>query len=590
VIIVYKGDIMMKRLLVLLIVLGMAFSIYPNSGLAADDVSAMYGDLNGDGSVNSIDYAIMKSYLIGIRSNFPVLNGEVVGDVNADNSVNSIDYAFIKSYLLGLISEFPAEKTRPLTTPAPQEEAIYEAEDAALYNSFLETIHSGFSGSGYVNYNNEYGSYVEWKVNVAKNGAYKLIFRYANGANTNRAMSISVNKKIARNSLDFNPKGSWTSWSESYIVVKLDQGDNLIRATAITADGGPNVDYLKVMSTNEPVMTPDPTTAQTPAPTPKNETPVPSSSTTIPAGAIIVDKSGRGNYTTVQAAVNSLGSKSSDAKTIYIKNGNYKEVVTIPNGISNLTIIGESKENVIIHYDNYNGKSNGSGGTYGTSGSASVFIKGSDITVHNITFMNSFEEKGNSNEQAVALSATGNRIKFNNCIFRGNQDTLLCDGGTQYFYKCLIEGDVDFIFGRSQAVFEECEIRSLNRGSKTNNGYITAARTDASAPYGFVFINCRLTCEWGTAANSVWLGRPWCPNGTDVNKPAVAYINCYMDAHIKTEGWTSMSGVDPSHGRFYEYNSWGSGAAKNSSRPQLTAAQAANYTKINVLGGWNPSF
>ncbi|HPU41782.1 MAG TPA: pectinesterase family protein, partial [Acetivibrio clariflavus] len=388
---------MMKRLLVLLIVLGMAFSIYPNSGLAADDVSAMYGDLNGDGSVNSIDYAIMKSYLIGIRSNFPVLNGEVVGDVNAENSVNSIDYAFIKSYLLGLISEFPAEKTRPLTTPAPQEEAIYEAEDAALYNSFLETIHSGFSGSGYVNYNNEYGSYVEWKVNVAKNGAYKLIFRYANGANTNRAMSISVNKKIARNSLDFNPTGSWTGWSESYIVVKLDQGDNLIRATAITADGGPNVDYLKVMSTNEPVMTPDPTTAQTPAPTPKNETPVPSSSTTIPAGAIIVDKSGRGNYTTVQAAVNSLGSKSSDAKTIYIKNGNYKEVVTIPNGISNLTIIGESKENVIIHYDNYNGKSNGSGGTYGTSGSASVFIKGSDITVHNITFMNSFEEKGNSN-------------------------------------------------------------------------------------------------------------------------------------------------------------------------------------------------
>ena len=57
-----------------------------------------------------------------------------------------------------------------------------------------------------------------------------------------------------------------------------------------------------------------------------------------------------------------------------------------------------------------------------------------------MTFKNSFEEKGNSNEQAVALNATGNRIKFYNCNFLGNQDTLLCDGGTQYFYKCLISG------------------------------------------------------------------------------------------------------------------------------------------------------
>ncbi|NLD49485.1 MAG: carbohydrate esterase, partial [Clostridiaceae bacterium] len=160
----------------------------------------------------------------------------------------------------------------------------------------------------------------------------------------------------------------------------------------------------------------------------------------------------------------------------------------------------------------------------------------------------------------------------------------------QYFYKCLVVGDVDFIFGRSQAVFEQCEIRSLNRGSTSNNGYITAARTEVSASYGFVFINCSLTCVSGTANNSVWLGRPWCPSGTSVNKPAVAYINCAMGAHIKKEGWTSMSGVDPSHGRFYEYNSTGSGAYVTSSRPQLSYAQAAGYSKSNVLGGWNPEF
>lgn len=315
-----------------------------------------------------------------------------------------------------------------------------------------------------------------------------------------------------------------------------------------------------------------------------------SSTTTIPSGAIVVASDGSGSYKTVQDAINSLGSSSSASKTIYIKNGTYYEVVTIPSGVSNLTLMGESKDGVILHYDNYNAKSNGSGGTYGTGGSASTFIKGSNISVQNITFKNSFVEQGNNGEQAVALSVTGTKVKFYNCNVLGNQDTLLCDGGTQYFYKCMIAGDVDFIFGRSQAVFDNCEIRSLNRGSSSNNGYLTAARTAIEETYGFVFLNCNLTCESGTASNSVWLGRPWCPSGTSVDKAAVAYINCTMGAHIKTDGWTSMSGVAASHGRFYEYNSSGSGAAVNSNRPQLSASEAANYTIYNVLKGWTPSF
>lgn len=310
---------------------------------------------------------------------------------------------------------------------------------------------------------------------------------------------------------------------------------------------------------------------------------------TIPSGSIVVAKDGSGAYTSVQKAINSLGTNSNSRKTIYIKDGTYNEVVTIPGGVSNLTLVGQSK-NAILQYNNYSGKSNGAGGTYGTGGSAAVFIKGSDITVKSLTIKNSFEEKGNNNEQAVALSATGNRIKFNECNILGNQDTLLCDGGTQYFYKCLIAGDVDFIFGRSQGVFENCEIRSLNRGSTSNNGYITAARTSIGKTYGFLFLNCDMTCQTGTANNSVWLGRPWCPSGTSVDKAAVAYINCSMGSHIKADGWTSMSGVSPSHGRFYEYNNRGNGAVMNSKRPQLTSSQAASYTKETVLEGWNPNF
>lgn len=309
-----------------------------------------------------------------------------------------------------------------------------------------------------------------------------------------------------------------------------------------------------------------------------NPTTAPNNQTGIPSGYTVVASDGSGSYRTLQSAINA------GKKNIYVKAGTYKEVVTIGSSLKGIHIVGENANNTIFTYDNYSGKSKGNGGTYGTGGSASFFVYGSNITIENITISNSFKEQGNQNEQAVALYASGKVNTFKNCSITGNQDTLCLYGGTQYFETCYIAGDVDFIFGNSQAYFEQCEICSLNRGSNSNNGYITAASTLATANYGFVFHNCNLTCASGTAKKSVHLGRPWCPNGSNVNKGAVAFINCTMGAHIKDAPWTSMSGVSASHGRFYEYKSTGKGAVVNNSRPQLSDWNAAQYTKQNVLG------
>ncbi len=259
----------MKKTVIFLIVFGMILSFLPNISFSADSVvSTRYGDLNGDGSANSIDFALMRSYLIGSIFDFPASNGKTAADVNADNAFNSIDFAYMRSFLLGLIPEFPAGTTIPSTsTPTSPAEAIYQAEQATLYNAFLENIHEGYTNSGYVNYNNEVGSYIEWNVNVAKYGANKLTFRFANGTSVNRAASISVNGNVVWNSLDFNGTGAWNTWNETSIVVNLNQGNNTIRAIATTADGGPNLDYLKVSVTNDPVNTPIPVqTPSTPAP------------------------------------------------------------------------------------------------------------------------------------------------------------------------------------------------------------------------------------------------------------------------------------------------------------------------------------
>lgn len=77
-----------------------------------------YGDVNGTGEVDSIDFAFMRSFLLGHISEFPVSNGMKAGDVNADGDVNSMDFGLMRKYLLGFINKFPAEDV-PVVTPTP---------------------------------------------------------------------------------------------------------------------------------------------------------------------------------------------------------------------------------------------------------------------------------------------------------------------------------------------------------------------------------------------------------------------------------------------------------------------------------------
>ena len=306
-------------------------------------------------------------------------------------------------------------------------------------------------------------------------------------------------------------------------------------------------------------------------------------------GRIVVAQDGTGDVTSVQAAVDAVPENNTDLVEIYIRNGIYKEVVTIPANKPFITMVGESAEGTVITYDNYSGKERlVVGGTYGTSGSATMFVNGTDFTARDLTIENSFDESSVdvANKQAVALNVRGERHKFINVRFIGNQDTLLTNGGTQYFYQCYIEGDVDFIFGGSSAVFEECVIHSLDRGFSSNNGYITAASTMITEPYGYLILNSKLTSD--AAPGTVWLGRPWHPSGNPDAIASVVYMNTEMGAHINPVGWTDMSGFLAKDARFAEYNNYGPGAVVTDTRPQLTAEEAALWTIENVLKGWNP--
>lgn len=294
-------------------------------------------------------------------------------------------------------------------------------------------------------------------------------------------------------------------------------------------------------------------------------------------------------FSTVGAAINSVPADNKTLVNIYIKSGIYKEKLVIDRPF--IKLIGDSAEDTKITFDDASGtpRRDDNSKTYGTTGSASVTIKADDFEAQNITFENSFDEVASTykDKQAVAVKSEGDRMVFRNCRFIGNQDTLYPNKGTQYYENCYIEGDVDFIFGGAQAVFEKCDIFSYNRNTPPNNGYVTAASTLISNKYGYLFENCRLLSD--AAKGSVQLGRPWPAGGNKDCIGAVVYKNCYMGEHISETGWVDMSGLKASDARLYEYGSTGPGAIESPTRRVLSDAEAEEYTLEKVLNGWNPN-
>jgi exo-1,4-beta-D-glucosaminidase len=122
----------------------------------------------------------------------------------------------------------------------------YEAENAVVSQGVVEANHTGFTGTGFVNYDNANGGYVEWTVNAATAGSANVVLRYANGTTVNRPMTITVNGTAAATGLAFAGTGAWTTWQTKSLTVNLVAGTNKIRATATTANGGPNADNLVV--------------------------------------------------------------------------------------------------------------------------------------------------------------------------------------------------------------------------------------------------------------------------------------------------------------------------------------------------------
>lgn len=163
-------------------------------------------------------------------------NCHFTGVANTTNTLNFVDNLVLEDVTINgrQIGNPPAAGTR------------YQAENATISQGVVESNHAGFTGTGFVNMDNAVGSSVEWTVTAAQAGAATLTIRFANGTTTNRPMDLTVNGATAAAGLSFAGTGAWTTWQTRTFTANLVAGTNTIRATATTANGGPNLDYLEV--------------------------------------------------------------------------------------------------------------------------------------------------------------------------------------------------------------------------------------------------------------------------------------------------------------------------------------------------------
>ena len=296
---------------------------------------------------------------------------------------------------------------------------------------------------------------------------------------------------------------------------------------------------------------------------------------------------------------------------VLVAPGEYRERVEIRR--PHVTLEGETADSVRI-VGGLGAKmpsEDGSGqdGRLGTFRTYTVLVDADDVTLAGLTIEN---DAGDGREvgQAIALYADGDRLVVDACCIKGHQDTLFLGPlpphevkpggfigpkqfaprrvGRQYFRRCRIEGDVDFIFGGACAYFEGCEIRSLNRNMDVN-GYVTAASTPEGEPYGFVFHGCSFTAAQDVAPDSVYLGRPWREWAQTV------LIDCWLGQHIKREGWWDWA-KPAAHERAHYAGASLHGPASDAENwapwaHELDATATTRYAREQVLSGadgWDP--
>ncbi len=268
------------------------------------------------------------------------------------------------------------------------------------------------------------------------------------------------------------------------------------------------------------------------------------------------------DFSTVQGALNYVMALKNPAvvKRIELAAGIYHEPLYLT-GIKQLTITGAGAELSRIEFSNYDSLNSGLGvgvtpvAGHSAGGRSVFFVDDVEqLTLQHLSIKNLHQRQKDLRNQAetIYFNSTGRLIALNS-HFISEQDTLMLKG-TSYFRRCLIAGNVDFIWGQNYlSLFEQNEIRSVGNSvhpihsTAVEGSYILQARTISPEAPGFIFINNRFTHVAGPT------GRKVAPKSTFIARSAgrpayfdqVLLIHNQLGQHIAPQGWAGPLQQEP---------------------------------------------
>lgn len=214
-------------------------------------------------------------------------------------------------------------------------------------------------------------------------------------------------------------------------------------------------------------------------------------------------------------------------------------------------------------------------------------VVGGNFLARDITFQNT---AGPSKHQAVALRVGGDLSAFYNCDILAYQDTLYVHNNRQFFVNCLISGTVDFIFGNSAVVFQNCDIHARRPNSGQKNMVTAQGRVDPNQNTGIVIQKCRIGAtkdlEAVKGSFPTYLGRPWKEySRTVIMQSSISDV-------INPVGWHEWNGNFALNTLVYrEYQNTGPGAGTSKRvtwkgfKVITSATEAQGFTAGSFIGG-----
>ncbi|GJN33294.1 hypothetical protein PR202_gb21876 [Eleusine coracana subsp. coracana] len=317
---------------------------------------------------------------------------------------------------------------------------------------------------------------------------------------------------------------------------------------------------------------------------------------------ITVDWRGRGDFSTVQAAVNSVADGNREWIRIHVKPGSYWEKVTIPSRKRYILLEGAGSSVTDISFDAHahagidhimRRRRRNVSDNSPTFRSATFTVLADNFVARHIAFKNAYNaaaagerRRKAGHHQAVAALVGGDKNAFYGCAFHGFQDTLCDYQNRHYFRRCIVTGAVDFIFGYGQSIYDRCTVVSTMPPGK-QPGWVTAhARDGAGSPGGLVFRGGEVV---GLAAagggGRTFLGRAWNRFAT------VVFYRTRMGRVVVPQGWQAWNaGTDVSNVTFAEVGCVGPGSEMTGRvgwEKHLSKEEVKRFVDINFIDdGW----